>query len=336
MRTVESIKRGRGQKKNSETCSFYGQIQKYPPLSDKEYEALGKRILKNKKDQGAIDLLVLHNMRFMFGIAHQYTFALERKKEYALNIEDLKQVGVFGLTTAAKKWKYKKGKFTTYAKWWIRHEICSAILNNGLIRIPSNVEKLSHKVLRMMEEIAEREGRPPIDSDIEKMAKTLRVAPSRVRTILRTIQMSVISINEKRPGCGDDDPGEEGEWENIIPSDRFLQPDQVLEGKQELYTACQQLDALIQTIRATEGISEREQDIFIRYYGLDGPLEKRTLKEVAKPYRITRERARQLIEKVRKKIKKIHRSVNKKDIMENQRRVLDLESLLDTRMSVNA
>lgn len=81
----------------------------------------------------AKEKLIESNSRFLLRIALKY-------KGRGLDVEDLIQEGAQGLITAADYFNPAKGiQFLTYAVWWVRQGMLSAIQDTGqTIRIPSN------------------------------------------------------------------------------------------------------------------------------------------------------------------------------------------------------
>ncbi len=80
-------------------------------------------------DQAAREELILSNQPLVFFIARKYHIP-------GLPIKDLVQEGNMGLMKAAESYDPSKGKFGTYAFWWIKAYILRAIKKNCLVHVP--------------------------------------------------------------------------------------------------------------------------------------------------------------------------------------------------------
>src|SRR5688500_14017253 len=84
-------------------------------------------------DEQATAELVRANLRFVISVAKKY-------QNRGVSLADLIQEGNVGLVTAARKFDPEQGgKFVSYAVWWIRQAILSALANQGrAVRVPLN------------------------------------------------------------------------------------------------------------------------------------------------------------------------------------------------------
>lgn len=80
-------------------------------------------------DQTAREELILSNQPLVFFIAKKYYVP-------GLPLRDLVQEGNIGLMKATENFDPGKGKFGTYAFWWIKAYILRAIKNNWLVHVP--------------------------------------------------------------------------------------------------------------------------------------------------------------------------------------------------------
>jgi len=81
-------------------------------------------------DQAARKELILSNQPLVFFIAKKYRVP-------GLPLKDLVQEGNIGLMKAAETFDPGKGKFGTYAFWWIKAYILTAIEESWLVHAPS-------------------------------------------------------------------------------------------------------------------------------------------------------------------------------------------------------
>jgi len=97
---------------------YMNEIGRVPLLTKEEEVELAKRI-KNG-DQAAKNKMAQANLRYVIFIAKNFTGR-------GLSFPDLIQEGNIGLMKAIEKYDYKKGAFSTYAKYWIEKYILHAL-----------------------------------------------------------------------------------------------------------------------------------------------------------------------------------------------------------------
>lgn len=307
---------------------FYQDMKRYNRLlSREEQNELGRRI-QEEKDIRARDTLVLHNLRLVLWTARKYLWS-------KLELADLVQEGIIGLMIAADKYDYKLGfAFSTYAHWWVRQALTRAIMDSGFIRVPVHMGETILKVRRAMVEIATREGRPPT---LAEVATAIEGSPKDVKHALKVMRMSVVSLDEKADTTGSDGgDGEGNELYNLIADETALRADHLLEARQELDQACERLNYLTETLYEDETISERNREVFVRFYGLDGSLKRRTMDHVAERFGgIGRERVRQILVAVWEKLQRTGLDMDHGSVVEELARIAALEKLAHKRVSAD-
>ncbi len=240
-----------------------GQIKLLTPQDEIDLAAKIK-----KGDRNARMKMIKANLRLVVKIAHDYS-------NLGLPLLDLISEGNIGLMKAVERFDPKKGgKLSTYAAWWIKQSIKRALANQSkTIRLPVHlVDKIS-KMKRVGLQMSERLGREPTDAEL---AQKLDMPAAKVAQ-LRTISVRPASLDAP---IGDEDATEFGE---IVGDENAVTPFEMLRDK----TMRHEVREMLQELEA------REAEILTLRFGLDGNRPK-TLEEVGKKFKVTRERVRQI------------------------------------------
>ena len=252
---------------NSDLVDMYlREVRRVPLLTAGQEIALAKRVERN--DEAAKDQLIKANLRLVLPIAQRY---LNR----GLGLMDLVQEGNLGLMRAVEKFDHRRGfRFSTYAKWWIRHGVTRALSDKGrAIRISSRTGETLGKLIRVQRQLLQdlcREPRP------EEVAAAMRISPERVREI-RSMISEPVSLDA--PTGGDD--------ESVLA-------DYVVDGS--LLDVDDQVHAILRREWLSRGLatlSAREQGVLSLRYGLqdDRP---RTFREIGIELGCSGEHVRQI------------------------------------------
>lgn len=143
-------------------------------LADEEHKNL-QQVIKIGKESS--DLFVKHNIKLVVKVAKRVG---TRTKH--LSLFDRAQYGQIGLLKAIEKFDPERGfKFSTYATWWIRQSITREISNTERpIRIPVHLEEAKSK-LELLRRNFEREyGFEPSD---EELAQEHNLSKEKIKTI---------------------------------------------------------------------------------------------------------------------------------------------------------
>ncbi len=225
----------------------------------------------------AIQALCRANLRFVISVAKKY-------QGRGLPLGDLIQQGNLGLVTAAIKFDPAHGvKFISYAVWWIRQAILSALAHHGRsVRVPLNRAAELSKILKTRQQLNVDLDREPTTEEIGR----------RLDLSIETVEMlEALNAGEVRL----DAPV--GDSENSSLVERFVNEDAttaVAEVEQRLLR--EEIDEALSTLR------ERDAVVIRFYYGLRGEKE-HTLEEIGKKLGITRERVRQLRDRALKELR---------------------------------
>jgi RNA polymerase primary sigma factor len=263
--------------RDSESIDMYlHEIGKITMLTADEEVTLARAIRTG--DQKALKRLVEANLRFVVSVAKQY-------QHQGMNLSDLINEGNIGLIKAATRFDETKGfKFISYAVWWIRQSILSAIQEQGrLIRMPQHKGGHYSKVQKAIISLSQSEEREPTAEEISSVTHL-------------SLKEVDLFINEgmKRP-ISMDSPLQDGDdlcVGDSIAETTFGGPDT------DLLVASVKTD-LLQWLQI---LPERDATIVKQFFGIEGPA--RSLEEIANSMSLTRERVRQLKEKALKKMRR--------------------------------
>ena len=267
---------------------YLKEIGKVPLLTADEEVELAKPM--EEGDVEAKKKLAEANLRLVVSIAKRYVGR-------GMLFLDLIQEGNLGLIKAVEKFDYKKGyKFSTYATWWIRQAITRAIADQArTIRIPVHMVETINKFVRVQRQLLQELGREPYP---EEIAEQMGMPVERVREIQK-ISLEPVSLETP---IGEEEDSHLGD---------FIQDDNVpVPAEAAAFTLLrEQLDEVLGTL------TDREQKVLKLRFGLeDGRA--RTLEEVGKEFKVTRERIRQIEAKALRKLRHPSRSRKLKDYLE--------------------
>ena len=261
---------------------YLREIGQVPLLSYEEEFEISKKAAEG--DEFAKQQLVEANLRLVVSIAKKHT-------NRGLKLLDLIQEGNMGLMKAVEKFEYQKGfKFSTYATWWIRQAITRAIADQGrTIRIPVHMIETINKIKKESRIYLQETGKEPTP---EVLAKRLDMEVEKIKAIM---EMNQDPISLETP-VGSEEDSELGDF---VMDDKILSPYE--QANRNLLK--EQLSEVLKTL------SEREEKVLRFRYGLDDGCP-RTLEEVGKIFKVTRERIRQIEVKALRKLR--HPSRRKK------------------------
>ena len=267
---------------------YLKEIGKVPLLSAEEEIELAKRM--ENGDQNAKKRLAEANLRLVVSIAKRYVGR-------GMLFLDLIQEGNLGLIKAVEKFDYRKGyKFSTYATWWIRQAITRAIADQArTIRIPVHMVETINKLIRVSRQLLQELGREPSP---EEIAAEMDMPVERVREILKISQEPV----SMETPIGEEEDSHLGDF---IEDDNVPAP-----AEAAAFTLLkEQLDEVLSTL------TDREQKVLRLRFGLEDGRD-RTLEEVGKEFKVTRERIRQIEAKALRKLRHPSRSRKLKDYLD--------------------
>jgi RNA polymerase sigma-32 factor len=255
-------------------AAYLREVQRHPLLTPEQTHALAVKFVESQ-DAGAAAALVTANLRLVVKIAYEYRRAYK-------NIMDLVQEGNIGLMQAVKRYDpYRGVKLSSYAAWWIRAYILRFILNNWrLVKLGTTQaqRKLFFNLRKKRAELVAL-GIDPTDLEV---AKQLNVSESEVADMDVRLSSGEKSLDAP---VGDAD-GRSISRIDMMPS--LLQGPEALMADEEINSLVKRNLAAFRTTLIGK---DKELAIFDERLVADDPL---TLQELGDRFGISRERVRQL------------------------------------------
>ena len=263
---------------------YLAQIKKFPMLDAEEEYMLAKNWRENGNLQSAHKLVTSH-LRLVAKIAMGY-------RGYGLPVNELISEGNIGLMQAVKKFDPDKGfRLATYAMWWIKASIQEYVLRSwSLVKMGTTTaqKKLFFNLKKIKNQIAPGQEGDLKDEQVSEISKRLEVDSQEVINMNRRMMGQEKSLN---------DPikiGEKEEWQDWLV-DESLDQELLISQKQEYDDKKELLNSSMKIL------NEREREIIEARRLSENP---KTLDELSKKYKISRERIRQIETKAFEKLQK--------------------------------
>ena len=266
---------------------YLKEIGTVPLLSAEEELRLAKK--KAEGDESAKERLIEANLRLVVSIAKRYTGR-------GMSFLDLVQEGNLGLIKGVEKFDYTKGyKLSTYATWWIRQSVTRALADQArTIRVPVHMVETINKMSKMQRKLTLELGYEP---SVTELADALDMTEDKVMEIMQIA---------REPASLETPIGEEGDSTlgDFVADNNVVTP----EGNVESVMLREHIDALLGDLK------ERERQVIVLRFGLEDG-HPRTLEEVGKEFKVTRERIRQIEAKALRKLRNPVRSKRIRDFL---------------------
>jgi RNA polymerase sigma-32 factor len=276
---------------------YLTEIRRYPLLSREEEKELAIRYLE-KQDIEAAYKLVTGNLRLVVMIAREYQRATR-------NLLDLIQEGNIGLMEAIKKFDPYRGiRFPSYAVWWVRAYIIRYLINNWRV-VKLGTTQAQRKLFFNLQKEKERLEAEGIVPGPKLIAQRLDVKESEVIEMEQRLASRDLSIDQP----SDDESG--GTLLDVLPGVSQTAEKQV--GDAEFR---KEIGERIHAFGST--LKDKEAVIFSERLLAEKPL---TLQEIGDKYGISRERVRQIEERLKKRLR-VYLQTEIKDLRDG---VLDLD-----------
>jgi RNA polymerase primary sigma factor len=247
---------------------YLTEIAKVDLITAEEEVRLAQKIREG--DQVALERLAKANLRFVVSVAKQY-------QNQGLTLGDLINEGNLGLIKAAGRFDETKGfKFISYAVWWIRQAILTAVAEQSrIVRLPLNQVGSLNKIRNSSSRLEQRLERAPTPEEVAE-----------------DLEVGVDKINDSMANAGRhismDAPFIQGEDNTLLD---------VLQNTDAGTDSGLITDSLAQEIRRSlSSLAEREREVLVLVFGLNG-VAQHSLEEIGEKYDLTRERVRQIKDK---------------------------------------
>lgn len=267
---------------------YLKEIGKVQLLTMEEESELAERMANG--DESARKRLAEANLRLVVSIAKKYVGR-------GMLFLDLIQEGNMGLIKAVEKFDYTKGfKFSTYATWWIRQAITRAIADQArTIRVPVHMVETINKLIRVKRQLLQQLGR---EATPEELSREMELPVERIAEIEKIAQ-EPISIDTP---IGEEEDSHLGDF---IPDDDAPAP-----AESAAFTLLRE-----QLVDVLQTLTPREEKVLKLRFGLDDG-KARTLEEVGREFKVTRERIRQIEAKALRKLRHPSRSKKLRDYLD--------------------
>ncbi len=276
-------------RENKSLDQYFQEIGKYSLLNPDEEIDLAIKIRNG--DVKAQNKLVNANLRFVVSVAKMY-------QNQGLTLGDLINEGNIGLVKAAQRFDETRGfKFISYAVWWIRQGIMSAIADQTrVVRLPLNRVGNLTRLGKATREFEQEYERKP---STEELAKILEITSDEVAYIL---QISTRQVSMDAPLKNGDES--KATLMDVLHNETQSMPDKELMD-----------DSLKNEVEnALSGLDAREAEVIRLSFGI-GSNHKATLEEIGTKFNLTRERIRQIKEKALRKLRSSKKSTRLKDYL---------------------
>ncbi len=258
---------------------YLAEIRRFPLLSREEEHELAVRY-KEYGDIQAAYKLVTSNLRLVVMIAREYQKAFK-------NLLDLIQEGNMGLMEAIKNFDpYRGVRFPSYAVWWIRAYMIRYIMNDWrMVKIgTTQAQRKLFFNLQKEKDRLEAEGLTP---GPKLLAERLNVKEDEVVEMQQRLGSRDLSVDVP---IGE---GDEATLLNFLQDSRQTPEEQIAETQYQALLR-HKMEQFANTLKDKELVIYRERLLN------EEPL---TLREIGEKYGISRERVRQIEERVKKKLK---------------------------------
>lgn len=254
-------------------------IQRYPLLTPEEELRLAREYYKTRDPMIGLRL-VTANLRLVVKIAFEY-------RTYTNQILDLIQEGNVGLIQAVRHFDPLKGvRLSHYAQYWIRSYIIYYLLNNHRL-VKLGTTQAQRKVFFNLRKERQRLLAMGIDPTSKVIASNLAVPESTVIEMMERMDSPELYLDAPQ--------SHESDTPLIATLAGPSNPEEELASAEIKDRVREKMEAFRNLLK-----NERERIIWENRLMADKPL---TLQEIGEKFGVSRERARQIEERLKKRLK---------------------------------
>lgn len=257
---------------------YLAEIRRYPLLTPEEEHRLAVEH-KEYGDLQAAYRLVTANLRLVVMLARRYENAFR-------NLFDLIQEGNIGLMEAVKKFDPYRGiRFPSYAVWWIRAYIIRYLMNNFRM-VKLGTTQAQRRLFFNLQKEKQRIESEGFEITPKLIAQRLEVKPSEVVEMEQRMSARDVSVDSPTG------PEEEGTMLDLLPSAGTTE---------ETVADAHYRRAVSEKMREFgETLTGKDRTIFEKRLLTEEPM---TLQEIGEMYHISRERVRQIEERLKRRLR---------------------------------
>ena len=261
---------------------YLQQIKKFPMLTEKQEINLANK-WRNEGDTSAAHQLVTSHLRLVAKIAMGY-------RGYGLPVTELISEGNIGLMQAVKKYDPDKGfRLATYAMWWIRAAIQEYVLKSwSLVKIGTTAaqKKLFFNLKKLKNQLSDYSDGNLKPHQVKEIAEKLDVSEKEVTEMEGRMSGNDYSLNAVVSAEGEE------EWQEWVVDEDADHEIKIAENEE----ISKRKELLSKAINI---LNDREKNIIRDRKLSEDP---KTLDELSKEYKISRERIRQIEERAFQKL----------------------------------
>ena len=261
---------------------YLQQIKKFQMLTEKQEINLANK-LRNEGDTSAAHQLVTSHLRLVAKIAMGY-------RGYGLPVTELISEGNIGLMQAVKKYDPDKGfRLATYAMWWIRAAIQEYVLKSwSLVKIGTTAaqKKLFFNLKKLKNQLSDYSDGNLKPHQVKEIAEKLEVSEKEVTEMEGRMSGNDYSLNAVVSAESEE------EWQEWLVDEDADHEIKIAENEE----ISKRKELLSKAINI---LNDREKNIIRDRKLSEDP---KTLDELSKEYKISRERIRQIEERAFQKL----------------------------------
>ena len=235
------------------------------------------------KDPVLGERLIVANMRMVVALAHHHCRADD-------DLRDLIQEGNRGLLRALEKYDPTRGlKFCTYAVWWIRAYMLKFTMDNWRL-VKVGTTQAQRKLFFSLRKERDRLEQTGAEADTRALASRLRVKESEIVSMLERFAGSEMSLDAPTKSQDAEAPS----FGDLLSDVSAPGPDRRVEDAEFTQILRTKLELFGATLRG------RDAQIFRRRLLSDEPMK---LAQLAAKFGVSRERTRQLEQRLKARIR---------------------------------